>query len=52
MQRRIEAQSGDVRFIRIRLQRARFIYGMGMSLANNMHRPRAAIGRAMIPTAR
>lgn len=50
MQRRIVTQSGDVRFIRIRLQRKRFIYGVGMSLADNMHRPRAAIGRVMIPT--
>ena len=48
-EQRIVTEGGDLCFIRIRPERALFTYGMGMSLLDNVRRPRHAIGRVQIP---
>ena len=51
-EQRIVTQGGDLCFIQIHPAATIFTYGMGMSLTENMRRPRAAIGRVSIPTDR
>ena len=48
----IVTQGGDLCFIQIQPAPIVFTYGMGMSLIENMRRPREAIGRVSIPTDR
>jgi uncharacterized protein YhbP (UPF0306 family) len=48
-ERRIVTEGGHVCFIRIRPERTLFTYGLGMSVLDNLRRPRVAIGRATIP---
>ena len=48
-ERGIVAEGGDLCFIRIRPDPKVFTYGIGMSLWENMRRPRSAIGREKIP---
>jgi hypothetical protein len=49
---RIVTEGGDLCFIRIRPHDTLFTYGMGMSLLQNVTRPRQAIGRVRIPVGR
>ena len=42
-------EGGDLCFIRIRPAQTLFTYGMGMSVLDNVRRPRGAIGRVSIP---
>jgi uncharacterized protein YhbP (UPF0306 family) len=51
-EQRIVAQGGEQCFLRIRPQRTLFTYAMGMSLLQNVRRPRQAIGRVAIPAGR
>lgn len=51
-ERRIVTEGGELCFIRIRPQDTLFTYGMGMSLLENVTRPRQAIGRLPIPVGR
>lgn len=51
-ERRIVTQGGDLCFIRIRPEGRLFTYGMGMSVVDNVRRPRGAIGRVAIPADR
>jgi uncharacterized protein YhbP (UPF0306 family) len=51
-EQRIVAEGGDLCFIRIRPERTLFTYGMGMSMLDNVRRPRQAIGRTAIPNGR
>jgi uncharacterized protein YhbP (UPF0306 family) len=51
-ERRIVTEGGDLCFIYIRPTSALFTYGMGMSLLQNVTRPRQAIGRVAIPAGR
>lgn len=51
-EQRIVAEGGDLCFIRIRPAQKLFTYGMGMSVLDNLRRPRAAIDRVAIPRAR
>jgi uncharacterized protein YhbP (UPF0306 family) len=51
-EQRIVTAGGDLCFIRIRPERALFTYGVGMSLLDNVRRPRQAIGRVQIPQGR
>lgn len=48
-ERRIVTEGGDLCFIQIRPQDKLFTYGMGMSVFDNLRRPRGAIGRVTIP---
>ena len=47
---RIVAEGGELCFLRVHPDSTVFTYGMGMSLFENMRRPRDAIGRAVIPS--
>jgi hypothetical protein len=49
---RIVSEGGDLCFIRIRPEGRLFTYGMGMSVLDNLRRPRQAIGRVAIPEGR
>ena len=49
---RIVTEGGDLCFIRIRPEGKLFTYAMGMSMIENLRRPRAAIGRVAIPAGR
>jgi len=51
-ERRIVTEGGDLCFIRIGPRDTLFTYGMGMSLLQNVTRPRQAIGRVPIPAGR
>jgi uncharacterized protein YhbP (UPF0306 family) len=51
-ERRIVTEGGDLCFIRIRPGGKLFTYGMGMSVLDNVRRPRGAIGRVAIPPGR
>jgi hypothetical protein len=51
-ERRIVVQGGELCFLRVRPDSTVFTYGMGMSLFENVRRPRGAIGRAVIPPQR
>jgi len=51
-ERRIVIEGGDLCFIRIRPEGTLFTYGMGMSVLDNVRRPRGAIGRVAIPSGR
>jgi uncharacterized protein YhbP (UPF0306 family) len=51
-ERRIVSEGGDLCFIRIRPEGRLFTYGMGMSVLDNLRRPRGAIGRVSIPADR
>jgi uncharacterized protein YhbP (UPF0306 family) len=51
-EQRIVTEGGDLCFIRVRPGRVLFTYGMGMSLLDNVRRPRQAIGRVTIPADR
>jgi hypothetical protein len=51
-EQRIVTEGGDLCFIRIRPADRLFTYGMGMSVLDNLRRPRAAIGRVAIPPGR
>jgi uncharacterized protein YhbP (UPF0306 family) len=51
-ERRIVSEGGDLCFIRIRPAKTLFTYGMGLSLLDNLRRPRGAIGRVSIPAGR
>jgi uncharacterized protein YhbP (UPF0306 family) len=51
-ERRIVSEGGDLCFIRIRPARTLFTYAMGMSVLDNLRRPRGAIGRVSIPGGR
>jgi len=51
-ERRIVTEGGDLCFIRIRPEGTLFTYGMGMSVLDNVRRPRGAIGRVTIPSGR
>lgn len=51
-EQRIVAGGGELCFIRICPNPIVFTYGIGMSLVENVRRPRQAIGRVRIPTAR
>jgi uncharacterized protein YhbP (UPF0306 family) len=48
----IVTEGGDLCFIRIRPVGTLFTYAIGMSLIENLKRPRAAIGRVTIPADR
>lgn len=48
-EQRIVAEGGDLCFIRIHPQPTVFTYGIGMSIWDNMRRPRSAVGRERIP---
>lgn len=48
-ERRIVTEGEDMCFIRIRPDGKLFTYGMGMSVFDNLRRPRGAIGRVTIP---
>jgi hypothetical protein len=45
-------QGGELCFIQIRPHGMLFTYAMGMSLLENVRRPRGAIGRVAIPADR
>jgi hypothetical protein len=45
-------EGGDLCFIRIRPEGRLFTYGMGISVFDNVRRPRRAIGRVAIPVGR
>jgi hypothetical protein len=51
-EQRIVAQGGQLCFIRIRPDPTVFTYGIGVSLWDNLRRPKEAIGRAAIPAGR
>lgn len=51
-EQQIVTEGGDLCFIRIRPDGMLFTYGMGMSMLDNLRRPRQAIGRVAIPPAR
>jgi hypothetical protein len=51
-EQRIVTEGGDLCFIRIRPEGKLFTYGMGMSMLDNLRRPRQAIGRVAMPTGR
>jgi uncharacterized protein YhbP (UPF0306 family) len=51
-ERRIVTDGGELCFIRIRPEGTLFTYAMGMSMIENLRRPRAAIGRVAIPAGR
>ena len=51
-ERRIVTEGGDLCFIRIRPNDTLFTYAMGMSVLDNLRRPRGAIGRVSIPEGR
>jgi uncharacterized protein YhbP (UPF0306 family) len=51
-ERRIVSEGGDLCFIQIRPQHKLFTYGMGMSVFDNLRRPRGAIGRVTLPVRR
>jgi uncharacterized protein YhbP (UPF0306 family) len=48
-ERRIVTQGGELCFIRVHPGATLFTYGIGISLWENVRRPRAATGRVMIP---
>jgi hypothetical protein len=51
-EQRIVTEGGDLCFIRIRPERTVFTYGIGMSVLDNLRRPRQAIGRVAMPVGR
>jgi hypothetical protein len=51
-EQRIVADGGEMCFIRIRPDPIPFTYAIGMSLLENVRRPRLAIGRVAVPGSR
>lgn len=49
-ERRIVTEGGELCFVRVHPDPTLFTYGIGVSLWENVRRPRAAIGRVVIPT--